>query len=650
MGRILGPGATRLIRVAEGYTRCIQGRLGGGIVVGKESAGLARARRPKAPSVAFAIVSLLVQTGINGQERQLLFGDTHLHTSNSTDAYGSGNTTLGPDEAYRYARGEPVIHPVIDARMRISRPLDFLVVADHSDYLGLQKYMQIDDPRLTVTDKGRRLQQMARENPGAVFRLAIAPTDEFTREDLISIYSPVAAEPWFEEIDAAERHNEPGVFTAFAGWEWSSHANSINLHRVVFSPSDADVLRSFFPYSNLDSVRPEDLWAWLEETEEAFGAEFVAIPHNSNMSIGNMFDLIDSDGRPMTAAYARTRVRWEPVMEVTQAKGTSEVHPALSPTDEFAEFEIFRRLFTAREPVPNASDYARSALLRGLRIEADVGVNPYRFGLIGSSDIHTGMATLSEDNFGGAVARDILPQTRREAAARPYPPNASARLDAWNLSASGLAAVWAAENSRDSITEAFKRREVYATSGTRIVLQVFGGFDFEPGDNRAEDIATFGYRRGVSMGGDLTNAPRNRAPALLIRASKDPVGANLDRIQVIKGWLTADGSEQERIYNVAWSDARRIADDGLLPPVGSTVNLADASYENSIGAAQLSTVWVDPDFDPEEPAFYYVRVLEIPTPRHQVYDAVALGMDPEETGYVTTIQERAWSSPIWYTP
>jgi hypothetical protein len=606
----------------------------------------------------FGYLPLLVVTAVGfgtscrvfAQDTRLLFGDTHLHTSHSTDAYASGNTTLGPAEAYRYARGEPVLHPVIDARMRISRPLDFLVVADHSDYLGLQQYMQRNDPRLTATEKGRRLQEMAREDPSAVFRLIFSANPEFTRQDLLSIYAPIAKQPWLDEIAAAEHYNEPGVFTAFAGWEWSSHANSINLHRVVFSPSKAEVLRSFFPYSNLDSVRPEDLWAWLEETERKYGAEFVAIPHNSNMSIGHMFDRIDSDGRPITADYARTRIRWEPVMEVTQVKGTSEVHPSLSPNDEFAEFEIFRRLFRAEAPVPNASDYARSALLRGLEIEADVGVNPYRFGMIGSSDIHTGMSTLAEDNFGGAVARDILPETRREAAARPYPPNAAARLDAWNLSASGLAAVWATENTRDAITAAFKRKEVYATSGTRIAVRVFGGFAFSADDADAGDIATLGYRDGVPMGGDLSGAPHNRAPTFLIQARKDPIGANLDRIQIIKGWLDANGESHERIYNVAWSDNRRLSGDGSLPPVGNTVDLTSASYENSIGATQLSTAWTDPDFNAQEPAFYYARVLEIPTPRHQVYDAVALGMDPADTGFPTTIQERAWSTPIWYTP
>jgi hypothetical protein len=585
-----------------------------------------------------------------GQPTQLLFGDTHLHTSHSTDGYGSGNTTLGPDEAYRYASGGPVLHPITGARMRISRPLDFLVVADHSDYLGLQKYIQYDDPRLGTTEKSRELQQMARDNPSAVFRLIFGANPNFTREDLMEAFSPIARQPWLDEIDAAERHNRPGEFTAFAGWEWSSHANNVNLHRVVFSPSAADVLRRFFPYSNLDSVRPEDLWAWLESTEAELGAEFVAIPHNSNMSIGNMFDRIDSDGRPISAEYARTRIRWEPVMELTQAKGTSEVHPALSPNDEFAEFEIFRRLFRAEEPVPNGADYARSALLTGLQIEADVGVNPYRFGFIGSSDIHTGMATLAEDNFGGAVARDILPETRQEAAARPYPPDAAARLDAWNLSASGLAAVWAAENTRDSITAAFKRKEVYATSGTRIALRVFGGFGFTENDATSDDIVAAGYAGGVPMGGDLSNAPANSAAQLLIIAQRDPVGANLDRLQVVKGWLGADGATHEQIYDVAWSGDRRLTTEGRLPAVGNTVDLASASYTNTIGAARLQTLWTDPDFDPDVPTFYYVRVLEIPTPRHQVYDAIALGIDPTATGYATTIQERAWSTPIWYSP
>ena len=364
------------------------------------------------PRIHVWAIVVLLGGAANAQQTMLLFGDTHLHTSNSTDAYAGGNTTLGPEEAYRYARGLPVIHPVTGGRMRISRPLDFLVVADHSDYLGLQKYMQMDDPRLTATPRGRQLRELAAKDPGSVFRMIIGRTAaEFSREELTALYAPMAKQPWYDEIDAAERNNEPGVFTAFAGWEWSSNPGNRNLHRVVFSPSPAAALRSFFPFSNLDSERPEDLWAWLERTSATAGAEFVAIPHNSNMSTGLMFDMVDSDGRPITAEYARTRIRWEPVMEVTQVKGTSETLPELSPNDELAEFEIYRHLFFAAKPVPNAGDYARTALLRGLQIERNVGVNPYRFGMIGSSDIHTGTATLDESDFGGAVSRDIRPRT-----------------------------------------------------------------------------------------------------------------------------------------------------------------------------------------------------------------------------------------------
>jgi hypothetical protein len=607
------------------------------------------------PLHAAGVIACLLSVAVGAQpapqpqRTRVLWGDTHLHTSNSTDAYAGGNTTLGPEDAYRFARGEPVVQSVTGTRMRISRPLDFLVVADHSDYLGLQKYMQKDDPRLTATPEGRRLQQLAVEDPGAVFRMIFARDAEFSRDQLLSIYAPVARQPWLDEIDAAERYNEPGVFTAFAGWEWSAQPESRNLHRVVFSPSSPEALRAFFPFSNLDSTRPEDFWAWLERTSKKTGAEFVAIPHNSNMSTGLMFDRVDSDGRPITAEYARTRIRWEPVMEVTQVKGTSEVNPALSPNDEFAEFEIYRHLFFAQNPVPNPGDYARSALLRGLEIERRVGVNPYRFGMIGSSDIHTGMSTVAEDNFGGAVSRDLRPADRREAA-RASARRTGARLDAWNLSASGLAAVWATENTRAAIAEAFRRKEVYATTGTRIVLRVFGGFAFEPADAEAGDFVAVGYAKGVPMGGDLTHAPRGRRPTLLIRASKDALGANLDRIQVVKGWLNADGEPQERVYDVAWSGRRDSAPDGRLPPVGDTVDADTASYSNSIGAAQLTTVWADPDFEAGNLAFYYVRVLEIPTPRHQVYDAVALGMDPADTGFPVSIQERAYSSPIWYVP
>ena len=591
---------------------------------------------------------LLACSGINAQT-VLLWGDTHLHTSHSTDGYASANQLADPDVAYRYAKGEPVLHPTLRTRVTIPRPLDFLVVADHSDYLGLQVYLQKDDPRLTGNPRGRRLQEMMRESPGSIFRTIFGANPEFSAQELMDTYRPIMYQPWLDEIAAAEKHNDPGRFTAFAGWEWSAHADNRNLHRVVFSPASAEQLQQFFPFSNLDSVRPEDLWRWLEITSAETGADFIAIPHNSNMSTGLMFDLVDSDGRPISAQYARTRARWEPVVEMTQAKGTSEVHPALSPNDEFAEFEIFRRLFFRQEPTPEPGDYVRSALQRGLQIQEDIGTNPYKFGLIGSSDIHTGLATLEEDNFMGAVARDTLPSYRQGAPRNRPPDDSAAPLSAWELSASGLAGVWAQDNTREAIAAAFSRKEVYATSGPRIALRVFGGFNFEQAHLDSNDIAETGYRLGTPMGSDLT-AAGDKSLSLLIHAAKDTEGANLDRIQVIKGWLGEDGEALEQVYNVAWSGNREMSGDGFLPPVGDTTDAETATYENSIGSPQLAAVWTDPDFDPGQMAFYYIRVLEIPTPRHQVYDAVALGMDAQETAQPLAIQERAWSSPIWYTP
>jgi hypothetical protein len=595
-------------------------------------------------------VGLMAATcGWSAEPTKLLWGDTHLHTSHSTDAYASGNLTVNPDQAYRLARGLPIEHPVLHSKVQLARPLDFLVVADHSDFLGIQVYLQKDDPRLTSSERGRRLRELTLANPGAVFRMIFGGNPEFSRDQLMETYKPIQMQPWLDEIGAAEKNNQPGVFTAFAGWEWSAQPNSANLHRVVFSAASADQLRQFFPISNIDTQRPEDLWAWLEKTSKAINADFVAIPHNSNMSIGTMFERIDSDGRPITAEYARTRARWEPVMEISQVKGTSEALPELSPNDEFAEFEIFRRLFTARRPVPSKADYGRYALLTGLELGKDLGVNPYKLGFIGGTDIHTGMSTTDENAFGGAIARDAA-LTARQAAPRNRAPDLAASLNAWELSASGLAGVWAQGNTRQDIAAAVKRKEVYATSGTRISLRVFGGFGFQARDARALDVAAIGYKGGVPMGGDLSSAPKGKPVSLLIHAVRDPQGANLDRVQVVKGWLDRAGTSHEKIFDVAWSGERRIGADGKLPAVGNTVDATTATYRNSIGAAQLSTVWKDPEFDATQAAFYYVRVLEIPTPRHQVHDTVALNMAPEEAAQPLSIQERAWSSAIWYSP
>jgi hypothetical protein len=583
---------------------------------------------------------LAVAVNLNAQDTQLLWGDTHLHTSNSTDAYSTGNFVADPDTAFRFAKGQPVIHPSLKTRVKIVRPLDFLVVSDHAEQLGLQSEVLKGNPLLTGTVWGKAMKAAMDQNPAAGNRgLNAADRQQMTRD----MQTPAIRESiWGKQVDAAERHNQPGKFTTFVGWEWTVHPGGKNLHRVVFTTAGA-AAKKFLPFNANNSQRPEDLWQWLQTTSQQTGAEFLAIPHNPNLSGGLMFDMVDSDGRPITAEYARTRIRWEPVIEMTQVKGTSEVHPELSPNDEFAEFEIRRKLLAGAATPSNKADYARSALLRGLEIEEKTSVNPYKFGLIGASDSHTGLSSVEENDFLGKLASDSLPQNRYQ------PPN-PVIFPAWEMSAGGIAGVWATANTREAIMAAFKRKEVYATTGPRIALRVFGGFSFVASDANARDLAAVGYRKGIPMGGDLSNAPRGRAPSFLIHAVKDPISGNLDRVQVVKGWLDSAGQTHERIFDVVWSGNRKPDASGKLPVVGNTVDLQVPSYTNTIGAAQLATVWTDPDFNPSQRAFYYVRVLEIPTPRHSAFDAVALGIDVSATKHVATIQERAYSSPIWYTP
>jgi len=589
------------------------------------------------------LVICLPSAASQTHETTLLWGDTHLHSSYSVDAYSTGNFSVDPEAAYRFAMGLPVLHPLTKMRIRIDRPLDFLVVADHAEMLQLQVRLEKHDPDLLASPTGQRLLKILEQDRYGVFPEIMKMNQEGKGKEMMQdIYTPkIRRNAWITQVDIAERYNQPGRFSTLIGWEWSSAPNWANLHRVIFTPSSGDIAKKFIPFSNYDSERPEDLWAWLEKTSAETGAEFVAIPHNSNMSNGMMFDMVDSDGRPISAEYARTRMRWEPVIEVTQVKGTSETHPALSLTDEFAGFEIRNKLLIGTEEKISPHSYARTALLQGLEIENNTGVNPYKFGLIGSTDDHTGLVSVDEANFYGKLAVDSLPEQRV---------NDKVIFPAWEMSASGLAAVWATENTRSAIAAAFKRKEVYATTGPRITLRVFGGYSFRPSQARVRNIAAVGYKNGVPMGGDLSTAPRGKAPSFLIHAAKDPQGANLDRIQVVKGWLDGSGVKHEHVYDAAWSGERSIGTDGKLQAVGNTVDIHSASYTNTIGTAQLATVWIDPDFEPNVRAFYYIRVLEIPTPRHQVYDAVALNIDPATIKQPTTIQERAYSSPIWYTP
>jgi hypothetical protein len=588
-------------------------------------------------------------SAVRAEPSQVFWGDTHLHTSYSPDAYFFGNNTADPDTAYRYAKGYPVVHPYHKAKIQIGTPLDFLVVADHAEMMGVPFRLGRGDERLTKTATGKRLIKMLQAGKGQEVFVEFLdrinnnkPYKELDGED-------VRKSVWAETVAITERHNAPGRFTSFIGWEWTSTPKGKNLHRVVFMPQGGEVAAKFIPYSSFDSIEPEDLWAWLEETTARTGASFVAIPHNSNISGGLMFNDVDSEGRPITAEYARTRMKWEPVIEVTQIKGDSETDPILSPNDEFADYEPFMHVLDSEDlgggakPVLGPGDFARAALGRGLEIEAKVGVNPYKFGMIGSTDSHTGMASAEEDNFHGKTAYDSIPENR-------FNTFLEVKGFGADMSAAGLAGVWSPVNDRNALFEAFQRKEVYASTGPRIRVRFFGGWDYADDAAGQKNIAQIGYDNGVPMGGDLTEAPEGKAPRFLVYAIKGPRGANLDRVQVVKGWLNENGTAQEMVYNIAWSDDRELRDDGSLKPVGNTVDIATGRYTNEIGDAQLSTVWEDPDFDPEVRAFYYLRVLQIPTPRHTLYDAIALGMDPQKTGHPPTIQERAYSSPIWYTP
>ena len=581
-----------------------------------------------------------------GSQTQLLWGDLHLHTNYSTDAYSTGNKSVTPDLAYRYARGMPILHPTTGHKIKISRPLDFLAVTDHAINMGLDPLMDRRDELLTATEGGRTLLERAANNPNwrGVMGGFGPPGPETAAIRRDTSTDQIRSTVWSEEVAAAEANYVPGEFTTFVAWEWTAMGEGgRNLHRCVITDADGLSGNTFIPLSNADTQRPEELYAYLRETKDRTGVDFIAIPHNSNISGGLMFNTVDSDGRPIDASYARERAVWEELVEITQAKGTSEAHPELSPTDEFAEHEIRRKLLIGTPTPADAGDYVRNALLRGIAFQDSIGANPYKYGFVGATDNHTGTSTVDEDDFLGKLAVDALATYRHEVRPPPIFP-------AWEMSASGLTGVWATENTRESIFAALKRKEVYATTGTRIRLRVFGGFSFEAADVNAADIAAPGYARGVPMGSDLTNAPSGQAPQLLIHAVMDPLRGSLDRVQVIKGWIDDDGMSHERIYDVAWEGGRRIGPDGKLPPVENTVDLETAQYDNSTGAPQLRALWQDPEFNPDELAFYYVRVLEIPTPRHTLYDAIALGIDVAETEHAATLQERAYSSPIWYTP
>ncbi|TDG12085.1 DUF3604 domain-containing protein [Seongchinamella unica] len=613
-----------------------------------------------------AVVLLAASTAVTA-EKQLFWGDTHLHTNNSFDAITIGNKSIGPAQAYRYARGLPVVHPYHGARVQIGTPLDFLVVSDHAEFLGLVRYVYeqgaptdglgpVDTLYAWLSSLAIRVGIDSRWG-SLLFasRLPDAEDPKTAGERVaeqglklggIAANPEISRKVWAEITAAADAYNTPGEFTAFIGWEWSSNGGGANLHRIVITDGDAASASQYLPYSFLDSSFPVDLWAWLDATSAGTGADFIAIPHNSNISKGYMFGTRSLRGNAFSDEYIAARSRWEKVVEVTQIKGDSETHPQLSPRDEFADFETFDFYIQRDESsyTVSAGDYIRSALRTGLALEAQQGENPYRFGLIGSSDAHSGLAGAEEDNFHGKFAADSIPANKQglvDVSDRRTPRG-------WDMSASGLAAVWAEENTREALLAALKRREVYATTGPRIALQFFAGEAWPEDILDSASLYQDAVASGVPMGGVLEGR-RSVSPEFFVIAERDARGANLDRIQIVKGWLDEDGQTREKVYDVAWSGERSPDAAGRLPPVGDSVDRASAGYQNSIGAPALRVRWQDPDFDPRQSAFYYVRVLQIPTPRHSLYDAVALELDSAE-GYPDVIQERAYSSPIWYRP
>jgi len=585
---------------------------------------------------------------------QVFFGDTHLHTAYSTDA-GMVGCILNPEDAYRFARGEMVTSSTgVPAQLR--RPLDFLVVSDHSENLGLAPAIAESNPELLKNEWGKMEHDLVKSGlEGGIKAYENWMATTAKQEDPLEEMTELKKTMWERVTEAAERYNAPGLFTAFIGFEWTSMPNGNNLHRNVIFRDGKDKADTIVPFSQYDSFDAEDLWKWMADYERDTGGKLLAIPHNGNLSNGLMFDDVTfTSKKPLDRDYAERRQKWEPLYEITQMKGDGETHPLLSTNDEFADFETWDKASFGPEPKTRdmlPREYAREAFKRGLAYEEKLGVNPFKFGVVGSTDSHTALSTSEEDNYFGKVtllepSADPI-RFDEVIAGRPAPMGHQnyARM----IGSSGLAAVWSRNNTREALWDAMKRKEVFATTGTRIRVRVFAGWNFAEKDLAKSEFAKYGYDNGVPMGGDLKQAPQGKAPTLLIRALRDPAGANLDRVQVIKGWTDASGETNEQVFDVVWSGDRKRGSDGKVPAVGNTVNVEEATYDNSIGAPFLQAYWKDPDFDPAQRAFYYVRVLEIPTPRWTTYDHKVFGVKLP-TDVPASIQERAYTSPIWYTP
>jgi Protein of unknown function (DUF3604) len=602
---------------------------------------------------AVASASEPVPVASDDYPRNVLWGDTHLHSNLSTDAFGFG-VTLGPEAAYRFASGHTVTSSH-GLEASLAEPLDFVVLADHAESFGMMNRVKAGDTRVTgnpqVADWHRQMKSTDPADQMALRKMFLTREGRWKAFNLLDeISTPqLQLQLWQDSLKIAEKYNRPGKFTTLLGYEWSSVPGGSNLHRVVIFRDNSERAGQLPPLSSRAGDDPMQLWAHLARYETRTGGRVLAIPHNGNLSNGLMFPTRERlHGKVVDADYVRLRARWEPVVEVTQIKGDGEAHPLLSPDDEFADYETWDMGNfdgVAKTPDMLPQEYARAALRNGLSLEQQFGSNPYRFGMIGSTDSHTALATAAEDNFFGKHS-GVEPNPNRWQ--HPVGKAAGQIVRGWQQASSGYAAVWAKENTREALWDAIWRREVYATTGSRMTVRFFGGWNFQAGDESNPDIAALGYTQGVPMGGEL-RACDCESPAFLVSASKDALGANLDRIQIIKGWLDAQGNTREKIYDIGWAGERKPDKDGKLPPVGTTVVVQNATWENSIGAPQLTALWRDPDFDPDQSAFYYARVIEIPTPRWTAYDSKRFDIKMADQVPMST-QERAYTSPIWYHP
>ena len=579
----------------------------------------------------------------------VLWGDTHLHTAVSVDA-GTMNR-IGQEDAFRFARGEEIT-TTHGLRVKLSRPLDFLVISDHAEMYGLMPQLLSGDPVILATEIGRKwYEQLTSGDGDLVFATAMEIVASLSKKDAPIDNDKAVRNSWNTYTALADRYNEPGRFSAIIGFEYTTMGGN-NLHRNVLFRGDAAEANRLVPFSQFDSQNPEDLWKFLDMFQKDTGAEVLAIPHNGNLSNGRMFSAETFNGKPLNRELAELRASLEPIIEVTQIKGDSEAHPMLSPNDEFADYETWDKSnlngTEAKTPEMLQYEYTREALKTGLKLQKKLGVNPFKVGMIGSTDAHTSFAAVEEENFFGKHS-GVEPEPHRWEHVVIAAPDPNFTVMGWQQAASGYAAVWAAENTREAIFDAMMRKETYATTGSRMTVRFFGGWNFTAEDTETRLPAGVGYAKGVPMGGDLPTGPGGKSPSFLVAALKDPYSGNLDRIQIVKGWMNKDGKTEEKVYDVVWSDDRKPDADGKLPPVGNTVNVEKATWKNTIGSPELIGVWTDPDFDAGQSAFYYTRVIEIPTPRWTAYEALRFGVEMTPNVPMTT-QERAYTSPIWYTP